>query len=403
LLARVHAGHFPIKVVHHNDADGIAAAAVLSHAFGKLGLEHRLLPLEKIHEMIIQKIHTAAEDLIIYVDLGGQSSDLISRYSRNSRHVIILDHHLPGGPVSGNVIHLNPEFYGLSGDDDAAAASVCALFAGELLKEASLASTAEEAWLGALGLVGACGDSQDHQGELSGINKMCLEAALRGGEIEKSGNGYAIPRIESMAMGEVIEILNLLGSVGLYSGCAEMAVNFLLGKSSAGILERSEQLREMKTSRFTKEVERIRARGLEQSDHFEWVDVRDRFAPMGVKTIGLFLEYLIAENLVSKDKYLTGCQYLPREIPGIGTLETSLTKISGRVPPELRRSIQEEHLPDFMTLFPEATLLVEGTADGCHRFAAASLVQRGREASFMEALEKARSKASGVSLPDTFF
>jgi len=40
-----------------------------------------------------------------------------------------------------------------------------------------------------------------------------------------------------------------------------------------------------------------------------------------------------------------------------------------------------------MTLIPQATERVGGAADGCHRFAAASLIEQGREEAFRQALE----------------
>jgi hypothetical protein len=42
-----------------------------------------------------------------------------------------------------------------------------------------------------------------------------------------------------------------------------------------------------------------------------------------------------------------------------------------------------------MTLIPTATAMVGGTADGCHRFAAASLIDRGDEEAFIMFLETA--------------
>ncbi len=387
-LELVRSGPVPITIVYHNDADGIAAAAVLSHALGRLGLQPGLLPVEKIHEIIIGRIHKDARDLIFYADLGGQSSGLIGRYARKSSQVIILDHHLPGGAVPGNVSNLNAELHGISGDNDASGAAVCALFARELLRKASLSSAREEAWLAALGVVGAIGDGQHHEGVLTGINAMLLEAALSGEAIETSARGYIVPRLGNRTLQEVVEILNLLGSVGFYSGSAGIAVRFLLGTDTGEALEESGRLRGLKTACFEIEAETVRLQGLAESDHFQWVDVKDRFVPMGVKAIGLFLEHLIEEDLICRDKYLIGFQHLPVEMPGIGTLGRSLTKISARVHPELRNTIQQGNLPDFMTLIPQASLLVQGTADGCHRFTAASLIEQGREADFIQALEE---------------
>ena len=380
-------GRLPVTIVHHNDADGIAAGAILAHVFSLADLDFRLLPVEKVHKPIIEKIHTDPGGIFVYADLGGQSSGLIGRYASGSPLVIILDHHLPGGDVPGNVRHLNVERFGISGDDDASGASVCALFAGELLKEAPLLSAQDEALPALLGVVGAIGDGQDHSGSLTGINLMLLEAAHQQGEIIKTADSFTIPRYMNKTVYEVVELLNLLGSVGFYSGNAKTAVDFLLGRDSDEALRIAGQLHELKTSCFNKEAETIRSHGLAGSRHFQWVDVQDRFSPMGVKAIGLFLEHLIREGLATPDKYLMGFQHLPVEMPGIGLLEQSLTKISARVHPDLKESIQQGQLPDFMTLIPQATALVAGTADGCHRFTAASLIRQGQEAEFIQALE----------------
>jgi single-stranded DNA-specific DHH superfamily exonuclease len=386
-------GCLPVVIVHHNDADGIAAGAILAHAFGRVGLDFRLLSVEKVHEPIIEKIHADPGGIYVYADLGGQSSGLIGRYASGSPLVIILDHHLPGGDVTDNVRHLNAERFGISGDDDASGASVCALFAGELLKEASLLHAQDEALPALLGVVGAIGDRQDHKGSLTGINLMLLEAAHQLGEIEKTANGFTIPRYLNKTVHEVVDLLNLLGAVGFYSGSAQTGVNFLLGKDANEAFHIATHLNELKTSCFNKEAEIIRSHGFASSKHFQWVDVQDRFAPMGVKAIGLFLEYLIMERLVEPDKYIIGFQYLPVAIPGIGLLEQSLTKISARVHLDLKEAIQEGLLPDFMTLIPQATALVAGTADGCHRFTAASLIQQGLEAEFIQALETILAQA----------
>jgi hypothetical protein len=385
---RVRKGHLSVTVVHHNDADGIAGAAALSHAFDRTGIGFRLLPVEKVHEPIIERIHADTAAVILYADLGGQSSGLIGRHAGRNPQVIILDHHLPGGEVPANVIHLNPERSGISGDADASGASVCALFAGELLKEASLSSPEDEALTALLGVLGAIGDGQVHEGSLTGINRMLLSAAIKQGVIAETTDGYVIPRFLNKTAREVVEMLNLLGSVGFYSGSAETGVDFLLGRDSGGALRISGRLKDLEASCFRKEAEAVRRQGLAGSDHFQWVDIKDRFVPMGVKAVGLFLEHLISEGLSAPEKYLIGFQHLPLEMPGIGLLEESLTKVSARVHPKLKESIQRDRLPDFMTLIPQATARVQGTADGCHRFKAASLIEQGQEAEFLQALEE---------------
>lgn len=386
-------GCLPVTIVHHNDADGIAGGAILAHAFDRVGLAFRLLPVEKIHLSIIEKIHADPGGIFVYADLGGQSSGLIGRYASDRSLVIILDHHLPGGDVPDNVRHLNSERFGINGDDDASGASVCALFAGELLKEALFLTSQDKVLPALLGVLGAIGDRQDHTGSFTGINFMLLETAQRLGEIEKTSSGFIIPRYQNKTAQEVVELLNLLGSVGFYSGYARTGVDFLLGRNVDEAFHIAKHLNDLKTSCFNKEAEIIRTHGLANSRHFQWVDVQNRFVPMGVKAIGLFLEYLIMEGLVAPEKYLIGFQYLPVQMPGIGLLEQALTKISARVHPDLKEIIQQSPLPDFMTLIPQAAALVAGTADGCHRFTAASLIQQGLEADFIQALETILAQA----------
>lgn len=388
--------HPALRVVHHNDADGIAAAAALSIVFKRLGLAHRLMPVEKIYEPLVEKLHTGTDDILLYADLGGQSSSLIGRYSSGNLLVVILDHHLPGGSVPDNVIHLNPERFDISGDNDASGASVCALFARKLLSAGGLDGPDETAWLAALGVIGAVGDGQELNGAFTGLNELLFSAAVNAGTIQKDGSSLVLPRMRGMTVEEIVEVLTLLGSVGFYSGDAASATALLMGENTEDALRRAGHLGKIKKTCFTGEMARIRQAGLERSEHFQWIDVQDRFAPMGVKAIGLFLEELIAHELAARENYLVGFQHLPAEVPGIGGFDTALTKISTRVHPELRRSIEEGKLPDFMSLVPKATAFVEGIADGCHRFAAGSLIDRGREEDFIRALEKVLSEHSGT-------
>ena len=211
-LALMQAGHVSVTVVHHNDADGIAAAAALTMAFERLGFDYRLLPIEKIYEPLIIKLHAGTGDVIFYADLGGQSSELIGRYAARNRQVIILDHHLPGGPVPDNTVHLNPELYKISGDDEASGASVCALFARELLRGAGLDIPDNEAWLAVLGVIGAVGDGQERNGMFTGMNEMFFAAATKEGSLRKAGSDLIVPRLRERTVKEIVEIVTLLGS-----------------------------------------------------------------------------------------------------------------------------------------------------------------------------------------------
>lgn len=379
-------------VVHHNDADGIAAGAALAYVFRKLAISCRLLPIEKVHAPVVEAIHAAERGCILYADLGGQSCHLIDRYTTDDQLVIILDHHLPGAAFSDHTVHLNPEHAGISGDNDASGAAVCAFFADELLKAASSGAQDSKALLALMGVIGAVGDGQMTSGTLTGLNRLLLDTALEQGEVSLCPEGYAIPRYGNRPIDEIVDLLNLLGSVGFYSGHATTGVDYLLGIGGQEALRIAKGLGALKSSCFEREAEAIRHKGLSGSTHIQWIDVKGRFVPMGVKAIGLFLEFLAEREQVALDKYIIGFQHLPAEMPGIGFIQGKLTKISARVPRQLRDRIVEGQFPDLMTLIPRATERVGGAADGCHRFAAASLIEQGREGAFLQALEDVLSQ-----------
>jgi hypothetical protein len=376
-----------LTVIHHNDADGLCAAAALSMAFDMLSIRHKLLAVEKIHEFMLERIYGESGECLVYADLGGQSSELIGRYAKRSLLTVILDHHLPGGDTPENVVHINPELFGISGDTESSGASVGALFARALLGLSNRNSMLSNARLAVFGVIGAFGDRQFVNGKLAGINSILLEDTLDGGVIRRSKDGYVIPGLGGRTPDDIANMLDLLGSTGFYSGGAQRGVNLLLEKDTGEVASIIPRLLEMKDSLFDKEIERIKNHGLQGSSHFEWIDVEDRFDPMGVKSIGLFLELLIEKGMTDPEKYLIGFQNLPPVMPGIGEMQVPLSKVSARVSASLRNGIEERALPDFMKLIPAAARRAGGTADGCHRFAAASVISLGNEKIFMEALE----------------
>jgi len=184
-----------------------------------------------------------------------------------------------------------------------------------------------------------------------------------------------------------VEILDSLGSIGFYSGGARLGVRFLLGRDRQLALDTAADLIAEKNKLFHGKAEQIRKNGLSKSRHFQWIDVQSSFFPMGVKAIGLFLEHLLAAEIPDPCRYLLGFQHFPDSQPGIGKLDLSCTKVSSRVPEKLKRRIQQTGSPDYMRLLPEAVGRIGGIADGCHRFSAAALIDRGQEKELIRALE----------------
>jgi len=379
-------------LVHHNDADGLCAAAALARAFEVLSVPYHLLPIEKLHPAVLERIFSREwGTYIVFLDLGGQNPDLIGRYAEDKQPVLILDHHLPSREVPRNILCINPEDFGISGDAEISGASVAAFFAEQLLVEAETipaglaAELAPE--LSVYGIIGAYGDRQVSNNCFQGANQLLFTTAQEHGLIVEESGTVRFSAFKPANPEKIVEILDSLGSIGFYSGGARLGVRLLLGQERQQALDTAAELIAEKNRLFHGKTEQIRKTGLSKSDNFQWIDVQSTFYPMGVKTIGLFLEHLLAAEIPDPHKYLIGFQKFPDLQPGIGKLDLSCTKVSSRVPDTLKQRILQAGYPDYMLLIPEAVGRIRGIADGCHRFAAAALIDSGREEELIGVLE----------------
>jgi len=110
-----------VTLVYHDDADGVCSAALAVLGLDKLRVSiRRKICLEKLFPQAIKVIHSeqTENDVVLYVDLGSPHVDKIIKEIKNEK-VIIIDHHDPKRITSENVIHINPELYGLTGERDA--------------------------------------------------------------------------------------------------------------------------------------------------------------------------------------------------------------------------------------------------------------------------------------------
>ena len=157
-----------ISLVSHLDADGIAAASILSKALDREGIHHTVtcMKLDQIPDV-------EPADLILFSDLGSGQLNHLSHLDHCAK--IILDHHPPLEYSVHNAVHVNPNLSGYDGSSEISGAGISYLFARALDRE--------NADLAPLAIVGACGDMQDF-GRLSGLNREILEDAHSTGLLE---------------------------------------------------------------------------------------------------------------------------------------------------------------------------------------------------------------------------
>lgn len=153
-----------IRIVTHNDADGLSSGGILTILAARLGSRFKISSEKKLDDKLLTQLREEKPDLIIFSDFGSGYLDLISEYLKQD--IIILDHHLPTDYKTENIIHVNPMLHGLDGAREIAASGVCYFLAKVI--------DPNNTDLSCLALVGALGDQQD-KGErksLVGLNTI---------------------------------------------------------------------------------------------------------------------------------------------------------------------------------------------------------------------------------------
>ncbi len=155
-----------IRIVSHNDCDGITSASVLVKALKKIERKFVVSFVKNLTSELLKELSIEPYDIVIFTDLGSASLDHIQS-SLKDKNVFVLDHHqIKEHNFKG--IFVNPLNHGLDGEKGISAAGVVYLFT-KLIGS----SNKENAYLG---LIGAIGDMQESKGFI-GLNAKILEDA----------------------------------------------------------------------------------------------------------------------------------------------------------------------------------------------------------------------------------
>ncbi len=203
-----------VEVISHMDADGVAAAAVISLALDREGIEHRVKFVRMLYREVVEDLEPA--ELTIFTDLGSSQLENLSR-KYSGHHVIIADHHLPdAGFEWPELVHFNAHRMGIDGMQDISGAGMAYFIARELSgKNKDLASIA---------LVGALGDVQNAWGSLTGLNTEIASDAIEMGLVKKEHDLLLYGR-HSRPLFKALENFNdppIPGVSGSPAGCVSM-------------------------------------------------------------------------------------------------------------------------------------------------------------------------------------
>ena len=151
-----------MRVISHNDADGITSAGLICNALLRAKIPFQATLLNRLDESVVSGLQSP----VVFCDMGSGKPELISRIKGDC---FVLDHHRPVGTIS--CMHLNPHLYGIDGAFELSAAGVVYSVVRHMGDNADLAG---------LALVGAMGDRQ----AMIGANRSILEEAITCGAIE---------------------------------------------------------------------------------------------------------------------------------------------------------------------------------------------------------------------------
>ncbi|MDM7912699.1 MAG: DHH family phosphoesterase [Methanotrichaceae archaeon] len=151
-----------MRVISHNDADGITSAGLICNALLRAGIPFQATMLNRLDGPAVDSIQGPA----VFCDMGSGKPELISRVKGVC---FVLDHHKPVGTLSCK--HLNPHLFGIDGAFELSAAGTVYSVVRKMGNNFDLAG---------LALVGAMGDRQ----AMIGANRAILEEAVAAGAVE---------------------------------------------------------------------------------------------------------------------------------------------------------------------------------------------------------------------------
>lgn len=160
-----------VRIISHNDADGLTSAGIFANAIKKAGGKFHITILPRLRDSNVKDLTKSRYKLFIFSDMGSGNLESISKLSGD---VIIADHHQFTDDVDPEmqvdykkIVHVNPHIFNIDGTKEVSGSGL------------SYLSVHDYGYyeLAGLALTGACGDMQLKNGP-TGINKLILDEAL---------------------------------------------------------------------------------------------------------------------------------------------------------------------------------------------------------------------------------
>ena len=305
-----------IRIISHNDADGISAAAVLANALKEENVQFHTTIVPRLKEDLINQLRHEKHDLVIFSDMG---SSFVGELNSFKCDVIIADHHqVSDVEAESNVVHINPHLFDIDGSRDLSGAGSSYLAVRDLDKK----------HLAYFALIGAFGDMQGQDG-FTGVNKLIVDDVKQSGNLEihdglKIVSKSSEPLFKSLAYTFSPPLPGITGDLEEYSyildACGKnkkfgLGLSIALGEREKA-LKTATDLQRKYRDQLVKGLEWIKREGSVNLSHIQYLYSEDKVlkSVMGtIASIGLSI------NLLDDSKPVLGLSRLHKDI-----------KVSGR-------------------------------------------------------------------------
>jgi len=200
----------PIKVISHNDTDGITSAVIFSRALQRWGKTFSLEIVKNLEKEFIEQL--PEDRILIFLDLASGS---LPHLEKKKTEIIILDHHEISSEIPKNVTIVNPLLFN---EENISGSALCYLFALSLSEQNK--DLANLAIIGMIGdmfekNIGKIHESILKDSELTIKRGLLLYPATRPlDRVLENSFGLYIPGVTGSFKG----VLELLREVGLQKG-----------------------------------------------------------------------------------------------------------------------------------------------------------------------------------------
>lgn len=166
-----------VLVASHIDADGLTSAAIAARALERAEIPFELVFFKQLDEEAVAKMARAEYPTFLFTDFGsGQLSAILEQAEKSGFQPVICDHHEPADADTD--LHLNPHLFGIDGSRELSGAGAAYVLAR------ALEGSGDNRDLAALAVVGAVGDMQASDGDLTGANAAIVEEAIEADVLE---------------------------------------------------------------------------------------------------------------------------------------------------------------------------------------------------------------------------